>query len=256
MEPARVEPQSVFRRTGRNGSGEHPAGRRTTVSSDPLARARTLPSGAVFHRCALQVNPQSYGSRFRGWEPGGDACAHASAVIQKAVEINVSVLAVTDHNDVSGVPAFQDAAKGYGIHVFPGFELSSSDGVHVLCIYPENTDSEQLGRFSASLESDRQNHPPIRRPGISSRSCGKYRNNAVSRSPPMSHTSTACSRCLAATREFGYGVVMICWPFRFPARSTTSLRSTGRSSKTKTRRIAAPTRQTINWPSQSSTRKM
>ena len=117
------------------------------MSSDPLARARTLPSGAVFHRCALQVNPQSYGSRFRGWEPGGDACAHASAVIQKAVEINVSVLAVTDHNDVSGVPAFQDAAKGYGIHVFPGFELSSSDGVHVLCIYPENTDSEQLGRF-------------------------------------------------------------------------------------------------------------
>ncbi|HUT24891.1 MAG TPA: phosphoesterase, partial [Sumerlaeia bacterium] len=33
------------------------------------------------------------------------------------------------------------------IHVFPGFELSSREGVHVLCIYPKDTNEEQLGRF-------------------------------------------------------------------------------------------------------------
>jgi predicted metal-dependent phosphoesterase TrpH len=72
---------------------------------------------------------------------------HAKAIVEKAAKIGVSVLAITDHNDVSGVPGFRDAAEGRGIHVFPGFELSSREGVHVLCIYPQDTDDERLGRF-------------------------------------------------------------------------------------------------------------
>jgi len=116
-------------------------------SNDPIAKARTLPAGAVFHQCALQVNPHHYGGTFRGKPAGGDARAHAQAIVDKAIEIRVSVLAITDHNDVSGVPAFRDAAGERGIHVFPGFELSSSEGVHVLCIYPQDVEQHQLERF-------------------------------------------------------------------------------------------------------------
>ncbi len=115
--------------------------------SDPIAKAKALPAGAVFHRCALQVNPHHYAGTFRGKPARGDANAHAEAIVAKAAEIGVSVLAVTDHNDVSGVPAFRRAAAHRDIHVFPGFELSSSEGVHVLCIYPQDTDDERLGRF-------------------------------------------------------------------------------------------------------------
>jgi DNA repair ATPase RecN len=115
--------------------------------SDPITKAKALPAGAVFHRCALQVNPHHYAGTFRGKSAGGDANAHAEAIVQKAAEIGVSVLAVTDHNDVRGVPAFRSAAADRDIHVFPGFELSSSEGVHVLCIYPQDTDDERLGRF-------------------------------------------------------------------------------------------------------------
>jgi DNA repair ATPase RecN len=67
--------------------------------------------------------------------------------VDKAAEIGISVLAITDHNDVSGVSAFRNAAAGRGIHVFPGFELSSSEGIHILCIYPQDTDDERLGRY-------------------------------------------------------------------------------------------------------------
>ncbi len=115
--------------------------------SDSMAKARLLPAGAVYHRCALQVNPHHYAGTFRGKPARGDADSHAKAIVDKAAEIGVSVLAVTDHNDVSGVPAFRSAAVHHGIHVFPGFELSSSDGVHVLCIYPQSTDDERLGRL-------------------------------------------------------------------------------------------------------------
>lgn len=117
------------------------------TSKDPIAKAKALPAGAVFHRCALQVNPHHYGATFRGKGAGGDASAHAKAIVEKAAEIGVSVLAITDHNDVSGVPAFRSAAAARGIHIFPGFELSSSEGVHVLCIYPQDTDDARLGRF-------------------------------------------------------------------------------------------------------------
>ena len=116
------------------------------MSTDNLT-AGALPASAVFHRCALQVNPHHYSATFRGRRAEGDGRSHAEAIIAEAVEIGVSVLAITDHNDVSGVSFFQDAATGRGITVFPGFELSSSEGIHVLCIYPPKTDPERLGRF-------------------------------------------------------------------------------------------------------------
>lgn len=116
-------------------------------SNDPIAKARTLPAGAVFHQCALQVNPHHYGGTFRGKPSGGDARTNAQAIVDKAIAVRVSVLVITDHNDVSGVPAFRDAAGERGIHVFPGFELSSSEGVHVLCIYPQDVEQHQLERF-------------------------------------------------------------------------------------------------------------
>ncbi|MCU0694649.1 MAG: AAA family ATPase, partial [Polyangiaceae bacterium] len=116
-------------------------------TNDPIAVARGLPQGAVFHRCALQVNPHDYATNFRGVASSGDAAAHARAIVEKAVALGISVLAITDHNSVSAVPEFRKAAEGQDLVVFPGFELSSSEGIHVLCIYPPATDETRLGRF-------------------------------------------------------------------------------------------------------------
>ena len=107
----------------------------------------TTPGGAVFHRCALQVNPHHYASTFRGQEVDGDDESYAEAIVTKAAELDVVAIAVTDHNSVSGVQAFREFAKWYDITIFPGFELSSAEGIHVLCIYPAETDESQLGRF-------------------------------------------------------------------------------------------------------------
>ena len=119
----------------------------TTKANDPISRALKLTRGAEFHRCALQVNPSTYRHKFRGQRGSTNAETHARAIVETAAEIGVSVLAITNHNDVSGVPIFQDAAANHAIHVFPGFELSSSEGIHLLCIYPLNTTEEELGRF-------------------------------------------------------------------------------------------------------------
>ena len=117
------------------------------AADEVLARARQLPSGAVFHRCALQVNPHHYGSTYRGKAASGDAGAHAAAIIQRASELGISVLAITDHNHVGGVAAFRAAAEGKEIHIFPGFELSSTEGIHVLCVYAPDTTDDLLSRY-------------------------------------------------------------------------------------------------------------
>lgn len=109
------------------------------------------PVGAVFHRCALQVNPHHYAQTFRGQGVTSNAADYTRSIINKAVELGISVLAITDHNDVSSVPEFRAAADGAGVHIFPGFELSSSEGVHVLCVYPPEASQEQLGRYLGSF---------------------------------------------------------------------------------------------------------
>jgi PHP domain len=114
---------------------------------DPIAKAKSLPAGAVFHRCALQVNPHHYSGTFRGRSASGDDASHAKTIVDKAASLGVTVLAITDHNNVSSVPIFRSAAQGRGIDIFPGFEIASSEGVHVLCIYPPETTSEQLERY-------------------------------------------------------------------------------------------------------------
>ena len=114
---------------------------------DVIAANRPSSSGARFLRCALQVNPSHYAETFRGQKRDGNSIDYAKAIIAKAVELEVSVLAITDHNSVSSVTEFRYAAADRGITIFPGFEISSSEGIHILCLYPPDTAGEKLERF-------------------------------------------------------------------------------------------------------------
>ena len=116
-----------------------------TAADDPVGTVSH--AGAWFHRCALQVNPYDYARTYRGQVPSLDESDYAVALIDKAQELNVSVLAVTDHNHVGGMESIRTEAGKRGIYLFPGFELTSKEGIHVLCLYPPDASSEQLGRF-------------------------------------------------------------------------------------------------------------
>ena len=85
-------------------------------------------------------------------QPRQTMLAYARGLVEKAVTLEIEVLAVTDHNHVGGVAAIRAAAADPAIagdrtiHVFPGFELASTEGIHVLCLYPPDYTEEQLGR--------------------------------------------------------------------------------------------------------------
>ena len=108
---------------------------------------KTPSPGAHFHRCALQVNPHSYADQFRGQRLVGDGVAHAQAMVRKAQDLGISVLGITDHSSASSVDHFRTAAQGTEVTILPGFELTSSEGIHILCLYEPDTDVAMLERF-------------------------------------------------------------------------------------------------------------
>jgi len=121
------------------------------ADSTAILEAQNLPSGADFYRCALQVNPHHYSETYRGKPQALDANAYVDSLLSKATQNDISVLAVTDHNNVKGIEALCARAADAGIQVFPGFELSSSEGIHVLCLYSQGTTEDQLGRHLGSF---------------------------------------------------------------------------------------------------------
>ena len=137
------------------------------VAGDTLAgpAAATGAAGAAFYKCAFQVNPYHYGRTYRGEAAAGDEASYAEALTDKAVELGIEVLAVADHNHVGGLRPIRAAASERGLTVFPGFELASAEGIHVLCLYPPATTEDQLNRFLGAFG--------VTAPEPSSRPCEK-----------------------------------------------------------------------------------
>lgn len=118
-----------------------------TSEPDVIANALDRPSGAHFVRCALQVNPHHYGESYRNSPNQGDAQSYATDLVEKSLELDIGLLAITDHNSVQDVEVFIKAARGSNVTVLPGFELESTDGIHVLCIYDSVFTTAQLERL-------------------------------------------------------------------------------------------------------------
>jgi len=116
------------------------------MSISQVKNLLSLPNGARFYKCALQVNPNDYAA-YRGGSPNPDAEDYAKKLVQQAHESGIEVLAVTHHHHVDFVDVIRPVATAAGITVFPGFELTSQEGVHVLCIYGPSTEMSQLKLF-------------------------------------------------------------------------------------------------------------
>lgn len=54
-----------------------------------------------------------------------------------AVLNGLQLVALTDHNSCGNCGAFLQACKGYGIVGVPGMELTTSEEIHMVCLFPE-----------------------------------------------------------------------------------------------------------------------
>jgi hypothetical protein len=108
----------------------------------PIESALLLPNGARFYRCALQVNPYDYLIVHKKKTSYSDEAAYNRGIVDACKRIGIEVIAITDHHRVSSSVRLREEAQAAGIHVFPGFEATTKDGVHLLCLFDPQGDRD------------------------------------------------------------------------------------------------------------------
>jgi PHP family Zn ribbon phosphoesterase len=67
------------------------------------------------------------------------ACAEVEMlpefILERAQELGLELIAVTDHNSAENVAAMLSAVEGTGITVLPGMEVQTREEVHLLCLF-------------------------------------------------------------------------------------------------------------------------
>ena len=73
----------------------------------------------------------------------------------------LDIVALTDHNSVKNCPAFFEAANRYELIPIAGMELTTSEEIHVVCLFERMDDALRFGE-----EIDRRRLPIRNRPDI------------------------------------------------------------------------------------------
>jgi PHP family Zn ribbon phosphoesterase len=105
------------------------------------------PAGALFFRCALQVNPFAYTMRHAKQTPFKNEEEYNAAIVAACIKEGIEVVGITDHFRIATSQNLAAALTAAGIHVLVGFEASSSEGVHLLCLFPGSTAPHDLERM-------------------------------------------------------------------------------------------------------------
>ena len=121
------------------------------TGSQPLIEALKQPNGARFYRCALQVNPFAYHGRHAKQTSFQTEAEYNAAIVAACKENKIDAIAITDHYRVADSRNLIREARTNGIFVFGGFEASSKDGVHFLCLYDPDKD-QSLERFIGQFD--------------------------------------------------------------------------------------------------------
>jgi energy-coupling factor transporter ATP-binding protein EcfA2 len=122
-----------------------------SFANDDIRGALSLPKGARYYKCALQVNSYTYQKR-HGNKPDYDSEeAYNQAMVQACKENGIDVIGVTDHYRIQTAESLIEAARKDGITVFPGFEAATKNNIHFLVLFDPSKTVEEVDRHIASL---------------------------------------------------------------------------------------------------------
>jgi len=80
--------------------------------------------------------------------PCGELSMSPRAVVDRARAAGLEIIAVTDHNTTENAAAVIQAARGTGLTVLPGMEMTTAEEVHILGLFDPGT---ELGPFQATV---------------------------------------------------------------------------------------------------------
>jgi 3',5'-nucleoside bisphosphate phosphatase len=71
-------------------------------------------------------------------------------IVREALQLGISLIAITDHNATANIAAVMQAARGTGLVVLPGMELQTREEVHLLCLFDT---LEQAAEWQARVDA-------------------------------------------------------------------------------------------------------
>lgn len=92
--------------------------------------------------------------------PCGELSMSPRAVVAKAREAGLDMLAVTDHNTTGNVASIMQAAAGSPLAVLPGIELTTSEEVHILGLFDRDAD---LAGLQEAVDRNLPDIPSLRK---------------------------------------------------------------------------------------------
>ena len=108
--------------------------------------------GSRFYKCALQVNPFSY-AQYQG-ETTLQEADYNEQIFRQCQDNHIEVVGLADHGKVEDSEGLRNLLRKNGITVFPGFEIASSEKIHMVCLYPEDTNVNKLNQCLGQLMGD------------------------------------------------------------------------------------------------------
>jgi ABC-type lipoprotein export system ATPase subunit len=114
--------------------------------------------GARFYACDLHVHTPC-DREWLGQKPGptdADRKKYANRFVEACVQHGLEVIGLVDHNFArspaeSLEPLIHEEAKRRGLAVFPGVELASSEGIHVVLLLDPEKNFDDVERLVASV---------------------------------------------------------------------------------------------------------
>jgi PHP family Zn ribbon phosphoesterase len=102
--------------------------------------------GATFLKADLQVHTPLDPAFPAKPEPrdASERIALARRYLSAARDRGIDVVGITEHNDVSWIDELRRAAGDLGMHLLPGFEVESKEGIHVLCLFDPDKPVDEL----------------------------------------------------------------------------------------------------------------
>ena len=93
--------------------------------------------------------------------PCGDDDNTPNNICGMAALSGLNIIALTDHNTCKNCPAFFNAAKKYGLIPIAGMELTTSEDIHVICLFEQLEDALAFDKYIETRRHLIKNRPEI-----------------------------------------------------------------------------------------------
>ena len=93
--------------------------------------------------------------------PCGDPDMTVNNIINMSMLTELDAIALTDHNSCKNCPAFFEAGKESGKVLIAGMELTTSEEIHVVCLFEKLEDAMRFDEYVYERLPDIDNEPEI-----------------------------------------------------------------------------------------------